>query len=293
MKLQNPKTSFTMSLLTGTSAALLFAVRATGAFAQTIDPGKPLPQSIKPDILYFNFDDVKGTKVPSGVLGGEAAEIKEGRRPPSMGEGQDSPALNWPDGPRAAFKKAIELNRGEAAESGETFAPGKFLVVPAKVAPNLAGKSFTMGAWVKAPGEIDELPGNQTRELLIWGCDYQGSPGFSWALQKIGDLFYVSFASQPGGEPADKIYQRAILKGFKANQWNHIALSLDVERKELTFYLNGKPIGEPRLDPSPVGESPDSLLIGDRGVGISQRLVVEMDDLFIVSGVHDFKPVGL
>ena len=274
-------------------AALFCAVllSTTSASAQTIDPDKPLPESLKPDILYFSFDEVEGMKVPSGIPDGAAAAIREAKGPETMDGSEESAALNWPDGPREAFKKAIEFNRGEAEESAYTFAPGKFLIIPDNAAPGLVGQSFTMGAWVKFPGELGDLPEDGVRDLLVKGCDYKGGAGFHWFIQKRGNYFWASFRSQPGGEPEKTIDYRVILKGVKVNQWNHVALSFDVEGKMLTFYLNGKPIGEPRIDPSPVGGTSNSLFIGDIGPGPRKRMIMEMDDLFIVSGVHDFEPV--
>ena len=70
-------------------------------------------------------------------------------------------------------------------------------------------------------------------------------------------------------------------------------MSYDPEAKNLLFYLDGVPIEPAPFEPFRIGASTNLLLVGERGVAHYGTMRVAMDEVFIVSGVHEFVPPSM
>ena len=286
MKTQNPYPS--ISTFAKALAVILVAGSPTIASAQTIDLGKPLPESLKPDILYFNFDEVQGTAVSSGILGGIDATIEAGTvtAPPTPADGLSI----W-------FKKAMEFNYGAPEASPEVpnaTIQGNYVKVPTAPELNLEGQSFTMGAWVKVLAEGNDLPENSTKYILGKGGYNKDVPGWAFVLQKRSANRWVLLFQHSSGQGAET--ESAVvgwMKSFTTDVWHHIALSYNHEANTLLFYLDGISIDPSPFEPFRIGASTNLLLVGERGVAHYGTMRVAMDEVFIVSGVHELVPPAL
>lgn len=280
MKTQRPSLSTVAKAL----AVILVAGSATCASAQTINLGKPLPESLKPDILYFNFDEVQGAAVSSAIPGGVDATIEAGTvaAPPTPADGLSI----W-------YKKAMEFNYGAPEASPEVpnaTSQGNHVKVTTAPELNLADQSFTMGAWIKVV-EGSGLPENSTKYILGKGGYNKDFPGWAFVLQKrSADRWVLIFQHSSGQGAETELAVIGWMKGFTTDVWHHIALSYNHEANSLLFSLDGIPIEPLPFEPFSIGASNTPLLVGERGVAHYGNMRVVMDEVFIVSGVHDFVP---
>jgi len=116
--------------------------------AETIDPNKPLTESLLPDLLYFNFDAEDDGSVISQSELGLTASMETGH--------VDMPPTRRP-GPHEIFGHALEFNYGDHpafTDSNDSIA-GNHLRIEDDPSLRLAGQSFTLGAWIQLPEDAE------------------------------------------------------------------------------------------------------------------------------------------
>ncbi len=261
--------------------ALVGIFSVSAAQADTIDPNKPLSESLKPDILYFDFDLEDSGQQASKAEEGFVATVETGKA--------GLPPESRP-GPNAALGKALEFNYGNRPpfdDANDEFM-GNHLKVSDAPSLRLMGQSFTLGAWIQLP-ENAQLPLSAYKTILSKGGFTAAYPG--WALQiNQRDEGWYARLSLVG---ADENMQFALVKlpGLHPGEWHHLAASFDAETKMAAIWFDGEQIFKREL-PVEVEDSSDRpLIVGERGMSTHNNMPIVLDEVFIVSGVHDFVPV--
>jgi len=266
-------------LLPALSLGILLA--SLPARAETIDPNKPVSESLKPDLLYFNFDEEEDGYIVSQAESGLAASIETGK--------VDTPPA-WKPGPGKAFGQALEFNYGShpAFTGPNDSTAGNHLRIPDDPSLRLAGQSFTIGAWIQLP-EGAELPPRPYKKIISKGGHSGSYPG--WSLQISGRKGVWHLSLLLVGPDHVQIRGDARLPDLEPGAWQHVAASFDEDSKDLTLWVDGVPVyvGDA---PAEVGESTLPLVIGENGMSIYNNMPLVVDEVFIVSGVHDFVPVN-
>jgi len=247
--------------------------------AETIDPNKPLTESLLPDLLYFNFDGEDDGSVISQSELGLTASMETGH--------VDMPPTRRP-GPREIFGHALEFNYGDHpafTDSNDSIA-GNHLRIEDDPSLRLAGQSFTLGAWIQLP-EDAELPPRPYKKLIGKGGHADSYPGWSLQLSGREGTWHLTLLLVG---PDNVQTRRDARVWLEPGVWHHVASSFDAESKEVIIWLDGTPAftGEAATD---IGESPLPLVIGENGMSTYSNITLSMDEVFIVSGVHDFLPV--
>ncbi len=264
--------------------ALLFAILcvSTGR-ADTIDPNKPIGESLKPSLLYFDFDEESEGSIASKGEMPLSASIEPGKVDtyPSFVPGRNE-----------AFGKAMAFNYGVLppfTEPNDMMA-GNHLDIPDKPELRLAGESFTVGAWVQMPEDADlDLSGVRHKMLLGKGGFSNAYPG--WGFQVSYESNHWSLTLLLVGPNGDRMRADApIPEGLSPGVWHHVAASFDAVKQEVTLWVDGVRTVSRKVD-GDLGESTFPLVIGERGLSTYCNIPITMDDVFITSGVHDFKPV--
>ena len=144
---------------------------------------------------------------------------------------------------------------------------------PWKVAhdPRLEDKTLTVEVWVKVPKELE----SGAWGYLLGKNNHEGHPGhFSFTYRHKSVAANMNFGGGRSG--IRSIKQRG--RSFKADAWNHLALSYD--GNEMRFYVNGQVQGTEAVGlerPLGVGE----LSLARRGGGASPILPAVFDQVRI------------
>ena len=260
--------------------ALVGIFSVSAAQADTIDPNKPLSESLKPDILYFDFDLEDSGQQASKGEEGFVATVEAGKA--------GLPPESRP-GPNAALGKALEFNYGNRPpfdDVNEQFM-GNHLKVPDAPSLRLVGRSFTMGAWIQLPKDV-QLLSSPVKSLLSKGGFSADYPGWTLQILRKDEVWYARLSLV--GADENMQFVRAKLPGIYPGEWHHLAASFDAETKMVAIWFDGVKILEREL-PVEVGDSDRSLIVGERGMSNYSNIPLVLDEVFIVSGVHDFSPV--
>ena len=236
---------------------------------KVIDLSKPVIESVKPDRLYWPFDDGElGLSRPNptadqsgnslnGALQGEKTALtpdyvtgKYGTAISIEGTPTQSPCVGWrPSSPDSPSVEKL----------------------------NLGKTSFTMGAWIKL-GESE--PGERAHVVFFQ------TPAWHFALIKTGDDQWVpTLVSQ-------KRAKGPAILGLQDGNWHHLAMSVENDAEGtgamITFWHDGQVLGTPqRLEAS---IPPEVALRFRMTLGRSNiKGATVFDDAFITSGVYSFK----
>ncbi len=253
--------------------------------AGTIDPNQPLPESLKPDLLYLNFDQQETGQVTSQTEGEWVASLETGKvgEPP-----QEKP------GPAAAFGKAMEFHYGKLPafkESNPTTA-GSHLRIADTPALQLVGESFTLGAWVQIPEGV-ELPAKAYKKILSKGGFSGHYPGWGFQIsrhtgkEEVWRLI-LQLVDEAGNQASTQC--SATLRGFTPGQWHHLAASFDASSQTISLWFDGALVFS-GASPAGAGSSTFPLTIGENAMSSYGNIPLIMDEVFITSGVHDVLPV--
>lgn len=266
------------SLLTLT---LAFLCLGTG-MAQTIDPNKPLPESLKPDLLYFDFEEDRDGYAISQAEAGLSASIENGK--------VGVPPARKP-GPGEAFGHALEFNYGShpAFVGANEQTAGNHLRIADDASLRLAGQSFTLGAWIQVP-EGTEIPFRPYKKIIGKGGHSGSYPGWSLQLGGRDGVWVLSLLLVDSDAVQTRRDARLPAGSLEPGVWHHVAASFDADSKALTLWFDGLQVFSGEA-PGEVGESTLPLVIGENGMSTYCNIPLVMDEAFIVSGVHDFVPV--
>lgn len=254
---------------------------------------RPLHEgSQTPDVLYVDFDKKEDQTLSGGGGGNLRLKIQDGAANSSPG---------WTTGPTAAFGGAMTFDYGStepfAAENAEAI--GNHLAMAHSPSLDLAGESFTMGAWVKVP-EMSSWPASARKHIISKGGYSPQYPGYglylkSWSgnrwflvLQLVDDAGGMSVADD---RPASQ-NSSAELSDFKPGEWHHIAASFDAQTEIFTLSLDGVPIHHGMASAKPSNSSLP-LFIGERGTSHHDNIPIILDEVFITKGAHEIAPISL
>ncbi len=254
----------------------------TTAGADTIDPNKPISESLKPDILYFNFDEEIGAPLPS---------LAEQPLTASMEPGKVEATPAWKPGRNALFGKALEFHYGAHPPfpGVNERTAGNHLLVPNHPAVQLTGQSFTLGAWVQIP-ENAEVPANAYKKLMGKGAYSQDYPGWAFQISMRDGGWAMTFLTASMDATLAR-FAAPLPAGLQPGVWHHLAVSYNKEAGKIVFWFDGTAISTQNLTED-IGESEAPLFIGENGMSLYSNTPLLMDEVFITSGAHDFDPVA-
>ena len=284
------KTSRTVLIIACLIAAGFHSVAGAPPDSKVIDLSKPVGESLKPDVLYWAFDDGSiGFFMPDPVedLSGNGFSGK-------LMQGAANPIPIYTEG---KFGTAILLQgttpNSETPEGKlQTFLnPRVSWVVTSKekvsdpTLLHMKDTSFTAGSWVR----IDEVNEGKKQRIPVF---YLGHvTGWSFELSKEANgVWSLKFGG--GGDKAKLPVEGADL-GDK--QWHHVAFaySLRGENASVVFYVEGSPLGDALELKGKVGQEEgifSFFTMGEFNVGnFSDGLVGAFDDAFVTTGAHTFK----
>lgn len=256
---------------------ILFVAAAQAA---TIDPNKPLPESLKPDLLYFDFDMEDSGQQVSKTKDEFLASVETGKAgtPPESRPGRNP-----------AFGKALEFNYGNHPpfDGDNNEVMGNHLKVPDAPSLRLTGQSFTMGAWIQIP-ENAELPPSPYKKFLVKGGFSAEYPGWTFQISRKNETWHARLTLV--GADGKMNFALAKLPRLEPGAWHHLAASFDAETKMTVIWFDGTRVFAKEV-PAEVGESDRPLIVGENGMSTYGNIPLVLDDVFIVSEVHDFSPV--
>ncbi len=259
---------------------LILCIRTAGA--DTIDPNKPISESLKPDILYFNFDeggDASPTSLAELPLTASVEPGKTGVNPVSK------PSRN------ALFGTALEFNYGSLPPftGVNEKTAGNHLLVPNHSAVQLVGQSFTLGAWVQIPENV-EIPTSAYKKILGKGAYSKDHPGWALQISMREGVWVVTFLTSSMDSDLSRM-AAPLPGGLEPGAWHHLAVTFNQEAGKITFWFDGTAISTQNLTEN-IGESEAPLFIGENGMSLYSNTPLSMDEVFIISGAHDFVPVA-
>ncbi len=267
-----------------------FHAIAAVADGKVIDLSKPVGESIKPDVLYWAFDDGSvGFMMPDPVEdlsgNGFSGKLMEGAKNPTpiYTEGKFGTAIllqgNTPSSETPEGKLQTFLNPRVSCVANAK----KEVSDPSLL--HMKATNFTAGAWVRIDevndGKMQRIPVFYLGHLTGWKFEIFKEVNGSWLLRFSG-----------GGGSA-KIPVEAVDLGDK--HWHHVAFaySLRGEDGEVVFYVDGSPLGDPLELKGRIGQEEgisSFFTMGEFNVGnFSDGLVGAFDDAFVTTGAHTFK----
>ena len=263
---------------------------AAVADGKVIDLSKPVGESLKPDVLYWAFDDGSvGFMMPDPVEdlsgNGFSGKLMEGAKnpPPIYTGGKFGTAIllqgNTPNSetPEGKLRTFLNPRVSWVVNTKEQVSDPELL--------HMKDTSFTAGAWVR----IDEVNEGKKQRIPVFffffftcrkrviSKDVKGE----WSLVFSGG---GGAASLPFGsvDPGDR-------------QWHHVAFaySLSGDQASVVLYVDGSPLGDPLEFKGKVGQEEgifSFFTMGEYNIGnFSDGLVGAFDDAFVTTGAHTFK----
>jgi hypothetical protein len=241
---------------------------------KVIDLKKPVGESIKPDGFYWSFDDgIEGTTDPNLVedLSGNGYMARLGAEPtsqlPTYALGKFGTCFYVHGFPRIEWN---ELHKNNDASDNARI--------------DMAGQSFTGGVWYKM--EDRKLKTHALirkdentkgwRLLLNTTTDGQeGEAGNSWTV------------NLQVGNSQNRATSQATTEVFADGNWHHVGFSLrrapGSEDMEVTYYIDGQVLEAVQFSSTMPEAQKRFILVGYGCSGL-------VDDAFVTSGVHSFKP---
>ncbi len=252
--------------------------------AEVIGLSRPVSESVKPDLLYWNFDGgTPGSSSPNPTADGSGNGFDGYLLPgasqslPTYVEGKFGTAVFLEALSPKTLDPHVNWNAADAPGSDDTLL-------------DLDGKNFTAGIWIcLPPGQTEEEAsfvlferGRSAGESSHWSLVIgRGSTGI-WTLR----------AHLPGAFKSVPI--RDVLPDD--GEWHHVGMSLEVVDGEsrLSFWVDGVLLEGNAMVAAVItpAELKDRILtVGERNVSYhSSAMKVMVDDAFITSGVYQFEP---
>jgi len=268
------------------SAALILAFFQPASASDLIRLSKPVSESIKPDGIYWNFDNgTPGTSEPNPVrdesgngfegfllrgVNGELPVYVEGKFGAGIHLKGEHPTA--PD-PRVSWKVQ------ESSAGDETRL-------------DMSGRSFTAGAWVK----FNEIKSGESQTFVVFERGIAAAGNNAWSIR---------IAKPPNGKwrlrfQLSGAYQDAFgdAVNFSDGKWHHVAISLDQTETAgvLAFWFDGIPIREGVVVDTtipPMNEKGRNRVftVGERNVShYYSDTDASVDEVFVTSGLYRFEP---
>lgn len=255
--------------------------------AATIDLSKPVSESLKPDGIYWAFDNgTRGDSYPVEVEDTSGnnydGRLREGKvRPlPVYDEGKFGLALRFP-----ALPEDFEYNPRN---------PNPAVIWRLRDTPeawdetklDMEGKSFTGGLWMK----LDKILEGQRQVIVLF---VRGSSPRQWGFVLV---------KEPTDDWTFRFARCISPKTQELNDgaWHHVAFVVDAEGDAsfVSFWLDGQRLGEPIALEAPLlapeTDSDRFFILGESNVGnFSTGFEGLLDDVFVTGGVHTFEPPTL
>ncbi len=270
---------------------LVLLLACPAVFGQTaIIVSKPVSQSLKPDVIYWSFDQGSpGESLPE-LVEDESGNGLDGRLmaggvhpEPVYVQGRFGAGLRFP-GPTPpvvgedGFSRQVQLN------PRVMWRLKKVAGAPDGASLDMAGKSFTGGAWVK----IEKIKEGEPQSISLM---HQGAAEGQWSFNLMKDerdSWKLSALFTPSSEKTEVLNNGA---------WHHVAFSYETKNGEnlITFWLDGEPFGDPvpttRVIAPALTDKHRAFTVGERNMAyFSTGFEGAVDDVFVTSGVHGFKP---
>jgi hypothetical protein len=245
--------------------------------AGEISLGAPVTASLRPDVLYYSFDEIDGNKVVDGSGNEAFGELRAGSfSPPEPVAGVNE-----------RFGQALHFPGGPKKDQGDARNP--FLVTDGHEKLYLDGKSFTMGVWLKLDDDS-----TQKLEILSKGASStvaEQDAGYTWTLERQqGDAWQMSLQVRDG-QGLNPTRGTGYVLPLTPGTWYHLGVVVNFEERTATFYFNGDAQATVNL-PADIGRGEDVFVIGERRTSsYFSDFRGSMDDLFITEGVHEFVPL--
>lgn len=279
---------YTLSLFGRIYWLLAISFQIFPLFGGVIDLTKPVSESVKPDGIYWAFDG--GTIddwMPDPVIDGSGNAFNG-----LLQRGAKKPQPTYVEG---KFGTAIRFEGNtpfETSEDGKlrTFQNPRVTWMqydrPSAPDPSLldmAGTSFTAGAWIK----FEEINGGEPQLLTVF---HRGRSN-GWTLRLLKDptdqwkLMYYGGGRAESDRVAD----------FNDLEWHHVAFTFKAgaEGNSLQFWLDGKPLGDAIPIRDSITEAPTAdriFTVGESNVGnFGKGFVGAIDDVFVTSGAYEFR----
>ena len=284
------KTSRTVLIISCLITAGFHSVAGAPPDSKVIDLTKPVGESLKPDVLYWAFDDGSiGFFMPDPVEdlsgNGFSGKLMQGAANPIpiYTEGKFGTAIllqgNTPNSetPEGKLQTFLNPRVSWVVTSKEKVSDPALL--------HMKDTSFTAGSWVR----IDEVNEGKKQRIPVfylghvsgWNFELTKSAKEEWSLKFGG-----------GGDKAIMPVEGVDLRD---KQWHHVAFaySLRGENGSVVFYVDGSPLGDALELKGKVGQEEDVFsffTMGEFNVGnFSDGLVGAFDDAFVTTGAHTFK----
>jgi len=163
--------------------------------------------------------------------------------------------------------KGLPIRKELEVEPSKTYGTfngvNSYLKIPAKNAKirNATNKSFTMCGWFKTDGEPPygaEVDSNRCEYFIF------GRPGYHMGLSYTHGGFAkgVIWIREQGKSERNALVIKTLLG---ADQWHHIALTVDEMKQEMILYINGIEVGKESYDGEilPYHSKPYYIGVGD------------------------------
>lgn len=275
-----------MRLLVSHFVCLLITAPAWSQNA--ISLSKPVSESLKPDVLYWSFDDgTPDTSHPELIEDhsdhGHVGQLVAGslKPEPVYVEGKFGTALYFHG--RSPFVTAPNGKEVPSEGPSVVWSHSKTPAMWEETKLDMNGQSFTAGAWIKL-NSIRE-GGRQTIYLMDRGM---GPSQWSFELRKAEDDQWIFRALNVSSAQTTALNDEG---------WHHVAFSVESgpDSSTVTFWLDGQELGLPVEARSRIAapEQPRerTFRVGERNVAFhSTGFDGVLDDVFVTSGVHTFQP---
>jgi Concanavalin A-like lectin/glucanases superfamily len=245
--------------------------------AAQISLSEPIIASLRPDVLYYSFDEIDGNRVVDGSGNEGFGELRGGSfSPPEPIAGVNE-----------RFAQALHFRGGPKNDPGGIRNP--FLMTDGHEKLYLDGRSFTMGVWVKLDDDS-----TQKLEILSKGASStvaEQDAGYTWTLDRQeGDAWQMSVQIRDG-QGLNPTRGTGYVLTITPGVWYHLGLVVNFDERTVAFYFNGVAQAPINL-PADIGRGQDVFVVGERRTSsYVSDFRGSMDDLFITEGVHEFVPL--
>jgi len=262
---------------------LLLGFSASAFAAEVIDLSQPVSASIKPDYIYWNFD------------GGNAGESEPNPVEDQSGNGFNGFLLPGASGARPVYVEGkfgtgirLQGSDSKAADARISWNPQDALGSD-DARGDLAGSSFTVGAWVK----FNEVRSGEFDKFIVFNRGIIEKGALELSILKTTDSKWRLRVIFPGGykDAGDGAID------FSDGEWHHVATSYEKRDGDgvLSIWFDGVQVKEGIAMEGELAESGVArermITVGERNVSFfNSNADASVDDLFVTSGVQRFRP---
>ena len=242
---------------------ILLAIPCASA-QTTIDLSQPVSKSLKPDTLYWSFD--QGTVGESQLVEDESGNGFDGQ--PLAGSAEPEPANA--DG--KFLKPNARVTWRPTKTSGSADGPKL----------DMSGKSFTAGLWI----QLDKIHQGESQGVVLM---HRGFVNSAWMFSMVKDSKDQWAFALLRAKSTEKT------QVLNDGKWHHLAFSYNANDGIVTYWLDGEVFGAPVAATEKIlasqAENDLVFTLGERNVAnFSTGFSGTADDVFVTTGTHGFKP---